>query len=1201
MAWQLLNVTKANFDLTDFVPAESLAYTHSAYGEISTLAFRAEDDAGTLDLDPEDELVLTDGGVKAFAGYLRQLNQTDDGRSSARVFDCIAQDYTSALSDDVVDVPFFRDGNESDKSVITALFAAFGTRGVVVGTEVQTLRATMGVGQEFFGLNLHQAVTEVEKIVGASFFVDFDKRLHHYTSESNAAPFNVSDDPNYSTTFEYEAFRLPQDSVETVNAVFVIGDGISGWRYKGGSPPAAGSRRAAVLRNDEVKTQAQLDVFGDAYLASNSDPRLPGQLITFRGGLRAGMTLQVTHAGHGLTAVSYRIQSIEARGQTRDRIAYSVRFGSKPVTLGEVIGRTTQELGRVASVLSDTQTKVLDLSIAGANVVPNSSLEDGTAWSVGAQWVIGFDPTPNAAYAGTKVGRVTLAAQTAGNLVTPLITVDRTDDWWISAFRFIRSRTSGTFRIYVEELDSTNALLRTTVANFTAVDTEWKRQAWHFGPAASADVIAWMPTTAKVRLGFSSAGAAATLSADVDGAQIERSKILTAYAPSPTDLLTAPITTTQIADDAITTPKLATNAVVAGKIAAGAVTTDVLAAGAVTAGKMEIGGSVIGETLLSDPDWEWYAAGDTSYWAVNGDFAVLGVAEATTFRQYRNRAVMTGAGVSTANDLIVGSTNGPDKGCIPVTPGAQYYTITVQHAITQVGAGDRHRILLRVYDSSFVLLASPQLELFSSGRTWPTISTYRLKTNAAATPTDVAIAHSLHANAKYVRIEFDTNDAVSTSTWWITAVNMATGLVGSLPMQRPLNGGYVSISPGGIRIDGGRIVLNDVFGQAQIDGGGFGPVWNRFITSRVKNGDFVGPPPTPAANIDNSVNKLPHFAYTAVSGSITVKSVADSTIASGRKLVWTGASGAVGHRTYLEQIVPVNGSQGQSFGYRVAVNVLVAGGTPNTSDPTWQLAVQYLKIDGSTTGDEQVSETPQSSAPTGGAFELVATPNPTGKGSTPRDAYFIRVRVGMRFAAGGGIGAFINAEMYELRVIEGSAQIVLPDEGPTQLLGTGPYWPGRIRQRLGDIQIDAGGLGSGAEFAGVTRGRFAQVQAPTELPSTAALTLSTSDQDIAGCTLTYTPVTDEWAIVLATFDFNVSAAGVAQCVGKIVVNGTAEPEQAIFGMNSVGRASVFTFAVISLNKGTAYTIKLQALKTAAVGTALGGGAHTKIGFIRPAR
>jgi hypothetical protein len=604
VAWQLLNATRANFDLTDFVPANSVSIVQSAYGEISTLKFNVDDEAGTVTIAEEDELVFTDGGVKVFAGFVRQLGQTDEGRSTARVYAVTCQDYNSLLDDDVVDTPFFRDGNESDKSLITALFGTFGSRGIVAGTLVQTIRATMGVGIEFFGMTLHEAMTTIERTVGASFYADFDKQLHHYVSETNAAPFNLSDNPNYSTTFEYEDFELPKDSVEMVNAVFVVGDGVSTWRTKGGVAIATlranGTLRAKVIRDDQLKTLAQCQAVGDAEISANSDPRLPGSLATYKAGLRAGMTVQVTHSGHGISAVTYRIQSVEARPENKDRTRYVIRFGSTPVTLGEVLGRTVGELGRISGVVAETVEKLADLSIAGANLVPNSSFEDGTSWSVGAQWAIGVDPTPNAAYAGKKVGRVTLAAQTAGNLVTPAIVIDRTDDYWVSLFRFVRSRTSGTLRFYVEQLDAANAVLSTHTLDVTAVDTDWTRWSLHFTTAPGAGVIAWATTAAKIRLGVSSAGAAATLSADVDGAQIERSKILTAYAPSPTDLLSAPITSTQIADDAITTPKLAANAVVTGKLAAGAVTANELAANAVTADKIAAGSVRIGD-LADNP------------------------------------------------------------------------------------------------------------------------------------------------------------------------------------------------------------------------------------------------------------------------------------------------------------------------------------------------------------------------------------------------------------------------------------------------------------------------------------------------------------------------------------------------------------------------------------------------------------------------
>lgn len=53
-----------------------------------------------------------------------------------------------------------------------------------------------------------------------------------------------------------------------------------------------------------------------------------------------------------------------------------------------------------------------------------------------------------------------------------------------------------------------------------------------------------------------------------DDVQLENSRVISAYAPRPNELLPGTVTSTILADDSVTTPKLVANSVVAGKVAA---------------------------------------------------------------------------------------------------------------------------------------------------------------------------------------------------------------------------------------------------------------------------------------------------------------------------------------------------------------------------------------------------------------------------------------------------------------------------------------------------------------------------------------------------------------------------------------------------------------------------------------------------------
>lgn len=607
--WALQNVTKA-VALTGSTIADAVVGVHKAYGNISTLAFRVDDETGSIVIDTEDEIYLTDDGIKVFAGICRQVAQTDQGVTTQRAYQVAAQDFNSRLDDDVIDVGL-RTTSESDKARIAWLFATFGTHGINAGTaSVVQLRATMPAEQDFSGMTLHEALTEIAKYTGGSFYVDFDKVLHYYDSETIAAPFALSDTPNGTTSFEYEDFTLPRDSIDRCNAVYVIGDAISGWRYLGGVPPAAGTRRAVTIRDPEITTTAQLEAAGDSYLAQHDSDRQLGSLVTYKAGLRAGMTVQITNAGWGYVATSFRISSVTFNPETKDRVRYTINFGARPVTLMEHFAKTIGAVNVLAQNVQDVNTIVADLSAGGGNLVPNSSFEDGSAWSVGAQWVIGLDPvSPQEPFAGSKVARVSLAAQAAGNLVSAYIPVSRLDDYWFSAWRFVRSRSAGTARLYLEEVSAADVVLATHVFDTGAADIEWTRVSLHFANVAGSAVTAWQAGTVKVRIGANSAGAAATLVLDVDGVQLERGKIITAYAPAPYELvdgsITGPkmadlaVTLAKLADGAVSTAKLVDGAVAEAKIATSAITETKIATDAVTSPKI-IAGAVVADKIAAD-------------------------------------------------------------------------------------------------------------------------------------------------------------------------------------------------------------------------------------------------------------------------------------------------------------------------------------------------------------------------------------------------------------------------------------------------------------------------------------------------------------------------------------------------------------------------------------------------------------------------
>src|SRR3990167_6665458 len=127
----------------------------------------------------------------------------------------------------------------------------------------------------------------------------------------------------------------------------------------------------------------------------------------------------------------------------------------------------------------------------------------------------------------------------------------------------------------------------------------------------------------------------------------------------------------------------------------------------------------------------------------------------------------------------------------------------------------------------------------------------------------------------------------------------------------------------------------------------FGPASRRWITAGIANSDFGDPPEDLTQPIDDVNNPLPDWSFVRSSGtSIDAQVVADSASASGYKLSWSMRDGAAGDDAYIEQTVPINGSQGQSFTYEPIATFKTGAAVDATE---LYVAVQYLLADGTTT------------------------------------------------------------------------------------------------------------------------------------------------------------------------------------------------------------------------------------------------------------
>lgn len=347
-------------DYSSLALLPSLQIQSSGRSDVGTMSVSLRDAAGTAVVLPEAGIRSKDGAVTIFRGKIKKRGKTDPGGPAAarvKTYDISAQDMTCVLADDVIEAGVIRPAGESDADRLIWLVTTYGTKGVTAaapgsGGFVQTIYGSTLPEQDFSGLSLYAAINEVLKFGGGEVYVDFNLALHHFATETDAAPFNLSDTPNGTTTFGYADFSAPDDSVDLVNAVYVIGAGDVGeWVPDPATWPTASQstygRKEASIKDTTLEDSASRQAAGNAYLAKYSQPRGPITCKVFKDGLRAGMTIQITNSVWGITAVSYKIASV-AFGMlgTTKQFAYTVTMQDAPVTLQGYIGEGNRQGGQ---------------------------------------------------------------------------------------------------------------------------------------------------------------------------------------------------------------------------------------------------------------------------------------------------------------------------------------------------------------------------------------------------------------------------------------------------------------------------------------------------------------------------------------------------------------------------------------------------------------------------------------------------------------------------------------------------------------------------------------------------------------------------------------------------------------------------------------------------------------------------------------
>lgn len=153
--------------------------------------------------------------IRYFAGYIARIARDVDGLT--KLYDCDCQDYT-VLADSVLVNEVYE--NKSDAQIINALFTKY----------LPEVNSTTYVGSGrtherivFNRVTLRQALDTLSSASGYDWDIDYYKKLHYFTKETNLAPFGISDTPDNEATFACSRLKYTREATKLVNKVTVVG------------------------------------------------------------------------------------------------------------------------------------------------------------------------------------------------------------------------------------------------------------------------------------------------------------------------------------------------------------------------------------------------------------------------------------------------------------------------------------------------------------------------------------------------------------------------------------------------------------------------------------------------------------------------------------------------------------------------------------------------------------------------------------------------------------------------------------------------------------------------------------------------------------------------------------------------------------------------------------------------------------------
>lgn len=175
----------------------------------ATFDFIDRDSLGTPDGD--EEVIITLNGEKIFGGYTVKPTGKDNGGGNITwSIECV--DYNRVLDRRLVVESFV---GMTDKQIIQSIVNNYCS-----GTGITTTNVSEGVTINQITFNYvppSECITQIARLTGYNWFLDYNKDIHYFPLTTTTAPFNITDGT------QVKGLQLSKNSISIRNRVYVRG------------------------------------------------------------------------------------------------------------------------------------------------------------------------------------------------------------------------------------------------------------------------------------------------------------------------------------------------------------------------------------------------------------------------------------------------------------------------------------------------------------------------------------------------------------------------------------------------------------------------------------------------------------------------------------------------------------------------------------------------------------------------------------------------------------------------------------------------------------------------------------------------------------------------------------------------------------------------------------------------------------------